>query len=91
MEPPGLLHRHCRVGLGRQAPFFLSLSVVIHGPAWQALDLGEQLVCSIEGWGLVGVAAIGVVHPSFPAGITPELLLPLWCSQDLEGELMISS
>lgn len=55
MEPPGLLHRHCRVGLGRQVPFFLSLSVVIYGSAQQALDLEEQLVCSSEGWGLADV------------------------------------
>lgn len=47
MEPPGLLHRHCRVGLGRQVSFFLSLSVVIDGSAWQALDLGELLVLSM--------------------------------------------
>lgn len=43
---------------------------------------------------MAGVSAIGVVHPRtaiLPAGITPELQPPLWCSQWVEGELMLSS
>lgn len=80
MEPPGLLHRHCRVGLGRQVPFFLSLSVVIYGSAPQALDLGSSWFVAVKAGGWL-MLTVGVVHPSFPAEITPELQPPLWCSQ----------
>lgn len=62
MEPPGLLHRHCRVGLGRQVPFFLSLSVVIYGSAQQALGLGSSWFAAVEagGW----LVSLPLVFPS---------------------------
>lgn len=54
VEPPGFLHRHRRVSPVRWVSLSLRLSVVIHGTAWQASDLGERLVCSGEGSGLAG-------------------------------------
>lgn len=54
VESPGLLHRHRGVSTAWRVPLSLRLSVVIYGTAWQALDLGEWLICSGEGWRLAG-------------------------------------
>lgn len=78
MEPPGLLHRHRRVSLVRWVPLSPCLSVLVHSTAWQMSDLGEQLVCSGEGWGLAGHRGVGVVHPGSAVGTTTGPQQSLW-------------
>lgn len=52
MEPPGLLHRHCRVGLGGSTPSSLLLFMALLGKLW---IWGS----SSEGWGwLVSVPLV---------------------------------